>query len=252
MKDDLISKINQFFENANFQYGIEIKLDGKIVFQKNSDFSFPSASLIKMAILATLMDSDIPLSQEVSLNRENIVEGSGIIQVIQPKALSVRELAGLMISVSDNSATNELIDLIGRSSVNKWLRDHFYEQTVLKRKMMDINALSNGFDNNISAHEAIRLLEQCLQFGNLTANWFLNQQFKYKLPGNFIEEDEGTKTYNKTGEGENLDHDVCHFVYQDHNADVALLTDDFAVRSEIISIFNKIGQEIVNFLKNKN
>jgi beta-lactamase class A len=56
-----------------------------------------------------------------------------------------------MIAVSDNAATNVLIDRVGRDNVNTMLRNLGLSKTMLRRKMMDIAAARRGEENVATA-----------------------------------------------------------------------------------------------------
>ena len=70
-----------------------------------------------------------------------------------------RDLAQFMIAVSDNAATNVLIDRVGMQNVNAMLRNFGLTKTMLRRKMMDIAAAKRGDENVSTPQEMARLLE---------------------------------------------------------------------------------------------
>lgn len=52
-----------------------------------------------------------------------------------------------MIIHSDNTATNLMIDRLGMDRVNRYLKEHGYKDTTLRRKMMDFDAAKKGAEN---------------------------------------------------------------------------------------------------------
>ena len=81
------------------------------------DETFPTASLIKVGILVTLYDlaekGQISLDDQLTLLKIDQVPGSGVLQFMHPgMTLSVRDAAVLMSILSDNTATNLLLDKI--------------------------------------------------------------------------------------------------------------------------------------------
>ena len=64
-----------------------------------------------------------------------------------------------MITLSDNTATNILIDLLGIDNINKTIRQIGLKATVLARKMMDDQARKAGRENYTTARDMGRLLE---------------------------------------------------------------------------------------------
>ena len=92
-------------------------LDGGARLSLRGDETFPTASLIKVAVLVTLYDlaehGQISLDDPVTLLSIDKVGGSGVLYNLHSGlTLSVRDAAQLMIELSDNTATNLLIEKI--------------------------------------------------------------------------------------------------------------------------------------------
>ena len=105
-----------------------------------ADEIFPTASTIKLAVLLTLMqqveDGEYSLDDPLMLRRADHVAGSGLLQHLSPGlTMPIRDWAFLMMSVSDNLATNVLIDHAGLDAVNEWLDAHDYPEVRLHRKI---------------------------------------------------------------------------------------------------------------------
>ena len=74
-------------------------------------------------------------------------------------AVSLRDLAALMMVVSDNTATNVLIDRVGQAQVNAMLESAGFERTRLMRKMIQPEEEKRGVENVSTAREMTGLLE---------------------------------------------------------------------------------------------
>jgi beta-lactamase class A len=82
------------------------------------DETFPTASLIKVAVLVTLFDlvekGQVSLDDKLTLLKIDKVPGSGTLQFmhdgLEP---TVRDAAWLMSTISDNTATNLILDKVG-------------------------------------------------------------------------------------------------------------------------------------------
>jgi beta-lactamase class A len=87
----------------------------------DADGLYPTASCIKVFILMELLRrGDLPLETRVALAAGDQVGGSGILKDLTPGIeLPLRDLAMLMIVLSDNTATNMLIDLLGLEAINR-------------------------------------------------------------------------------------------------------------------------------------
>ena len=69
----------------------------------------------------------------------------------------LRDLATMMVAVSDNSATNVLIDRVGMQNVNAMLDSLGLTHTRLRRKMMDLEAAKEGRENISTPREMMTL-----------------------------------------------------------------------------------------------
>lgn len=84
---------------------------------------FPSASVIKLPILVELFHQikrgPLKLSDPITMLASDQRPGTGILQFLStPHQLTVGDAATLMIIMSDNSATNLIIDKVGIRNVN--------------------------------------------------------------------------------------------------------------------------------------
>lgn len=133
--------------------------------QINADEVFPTASSIKLALLAELWRQDqsgkgAKLSDPYTVNSADLAPDSAIMGGLTPGVTKVtnRDLATMVVAVSDNSATNVLIDRVGMENVNAMLDTLGLRQTRLRRKMMDLAAAQAGRENVATPHELVALL----------------------------------------------------------------------------------------------
>ena len=130
-----------------------------------NDQVFPQGSSIKIPILMEVYrqaESGLfSLTDELRITHRDQVGGSGVLGEFGDgtSSLSIRDLAILMIALSDNTATNILIDLVGMDRVNSSLRGMGLEKTLLQRKMMDAGARARGDENISTPREAMRIME---------------------------------------------------------------------------------------------
>jgi beta-lactamase class A len=141
-------------------------LDTGQSFAVNADRVFPQGSSIKIPILITLLRQDqqgrLRLSDRIVVRRADMVGGSGVLQDFGDgtSSLALRDLAALMMVVSDNSATNILIDRVGMANVNAVIREAGLRHTRLARKMMDQAAERAGRENVSTPREMAALIEK--------------------------------------------------------------------------------------------
>lgn len=101
----------------------------------------PAASTIKLGILVALhRDVDagrIGLDDEIAIDPDVKVQGSGVLTWLHDGLrLPVSDLAYLMIAISDNTASNVLIDLVGRERVQWTLDDLGLTRTQMNRRFL--------------------------------------------------------------------------------------------------------------------
>ncbi len=94
---------------------IDIETGARI--QRRGDETFPTASLIKVPILVTVFDlvasGRLSLDDPLTVLRIDQVPGSGVVQFLHNgTVLTVNDAAWLMSTISDNTATNLLLDRI--------------------------------------------------------------------------------------------------------------------------------------------
>ena len=102
--------------------------------------TFPTASVIKLPVLLTLMqqveDGLYSLEEPLMLRRGDQIGGSGLLQFLTPGlTMTLRDWAFLMMNISDNLATNVLIDHVGLDNVQQWLAENGYPDVQLHRKI---------------------------------------------------------------------------------------------------------------------
>ncbi len=146
--------------------GLAVKdLTSGETFLIHGDEIMPQASSIKIAVLANLylqaQQGKLKLTDEYTVRREDLVSGSDIMLGLTPGVtrLTLRDLATMMVAVSDNSATNVLIGRVGMENVNSMLQGMGLRSTRLRRQMMDLKAAGEGRENVSTPREMMTLLE---------------------------------------------------------------------------------------------
>ena len=162
LEDDLIDKSDQFPGVA----GVSIKdlISGNDI-SINGNEIFPTASIIKIHILTYLLkmaeSGSIDINKRISVDKNEFTGGTGILKYLKGKPdLTLRDIAVLMIMLSDNTATNICIDLLGIENINSFISDMELSLTKLNRKMMDEKAIIQGNENLSTPKELTKMLEK--------------------------------------------------------------------------------------------
>src|SRR5262249_17759064 len=109
--------------------------------QIDPDRPVKTASVIKLTILVEAFNEikagKRNLTDKVTLRKEDVVSGSGVLPFFDtPMTMTLKDALTQMIIESDNTATNLLIDLIGRKPVNDNITAMGLKNTYLYKKVM--------------------------------------------------------------------------------------------------------------------
>ncbi|MFA6540475.1 MAG: serine hydrolase [Bacteroidota bacterium] len=167
LREKIVRNISTICDTSNAIVGVALKdlnTDNEILIRENE--VFPQASTIKIHILSEIYRQaaagKFSLNDIHSLPASDRVGGSGILNMLgeHSVSMSVRDYAVLMMNVSDNSATNFLIDLVGMKNVNESLQKNGAVQTKLQRVMMDYQAAKEGRENISTPRDVMMILEK--------------------------------------------------------------------------------------------
>lgn len=156
--------VTRLAEGVDGRVGVFIQsLETGETFALRGDEIFPTASTIKLALLLELYrqcdGGGLRLSDAYLLQPKDLAEDSAIMGNLEPGTrLTLRDLALFTVVVSDNSATNILIDRVGMDRVNATLDGLGLHRTRLRRKMMDAKAAREGRENLSTPRELAQLL----------------------------------------------------------------------------------------------
>ena len=149
---------------------------------------FPTASAIKVAILYELLkradEGSLALDVAKPLESSQKVGGSGVLQHLSAPSLSLRDHAALMMILSDNSATNVVIEAVGLANVTARMKTLGLGDILLRRKMMDDAAVRRGDENVASPVSLLKATELLWKGEGLTpARRDLGRDLMRLVPG---------------------------------------------------------------------
>ncbi|MFH5799832.1 serine hydrolase [Haladaptatus sp. CMAA 1911] len=145
-RDELSAVIAEYGETVDGRLGVFLGFPSgpdefDIVCSRDETRVFQSASTVKLPVLYALYeqydteDRLAELDRPCPLSPENRVGGSGLLHLLDATP-TVEDLARAMISVSDNAATNQLIDRLEMATINDAAARLGMDRTRLARKMM--------------------------------------------------------------------------------------------------------------------
>lgn len=153
--------------------GVAIDSTSGWKFQHRGDRCFRAASTVKIPIMIEIFrrvdHGEIALTDRYVVERHDHSVGSGVLHELHAGlAVTIQDLLYLMMSISDNTATNILIDMAGMENVNATMRELGMEQSTLGRKMQGKPAEGEQRENWATAAEYASLVGKLL--GNQVAS----------------------------------------------------------------------------------
>jgi beta-lactamase class A len=133
---DQIASVVKSFRGRMSVAAIDLRTGATI--EIDAETRFPTASTIKTAVMVEAwqqaVDGKLPMDTRITLRDANKVGGSGVLRGLgEGLSLRVADLIHLMIVLSDNTATNMLIDRVGTGRVNARLESYGLVDTKLFR-----------------------------------------------------------------------------------------------------------------------
>lgn len=178
---------------------------------------FQAASVIKLPIYAVVMklwaEGKLHLTDKILCRDEDKRPPCGALYFFTGDVeVDINTLCGLMITISDNTATNLLINHLGLDFLNEQFKEIGLKDSHLERLLFDAEGSARGLENKIVPAEMGELLERIYKRSFVNediSRWMekllLEQQINHKIPGYLPE---GTPVAHKTGEDDGITNDV--------------------------------------------
>lgn len=238
--------------------GVAVRdLDTGAAFGHHDRLVFPAASTIKLAILVALARAvdcmQLGLEDKRPVLSSQKVEGSGVLNWLETEMeLSLHDHAWLMIAISDNTASNVLIDAIGLPAIQDVQRHLGLVSTSLNRRFLG-RLPANGEPKNVGcANDLAAILvaiadgsaaspAQCAWMTRLLGGQQHTTRLARQLP-------EGVSFAGKSGSLTRLSHDVGLLRGPGGGAAVAVLTQGFDDPYEADAFIGSIGLAVIEDL----
>lgn len=211
-------------------------LDRQWKIAHDADHPVTAASTIKLLVLVTLYRAfargDLDPNESIALTPDAVVPGSGVLRWLRHRpTLTLRDLAVLMVIVSDNTASNLLIERLGWSAFAALATELGLAQTALRRRFAGRAALPGEEENVTSARDLAQLLAS-LEKGKIVPEgpWLEDlrtiltaQQFRDIIPARLPAD---VRVGNKTGSLPGFLHDAALLWAPHGRATLVLLARD--------------------------
>ena len=204
----LKGKIGFYYENM---------IDGDKL-SYNADHVFTAASVIKvplfMYVAKLVSEGKLSWDQKVIVRDGDKKPSCGaLLSLSGDIEVDIESLCRLMITLSDNTATNMLIRTVGIDELKRGFAQMGLVKTQIQRELFDDEAAAKGLENYISPEEIAMLLKQIYQrrfvsrqISEKIESVMLLQQIRHKIPGYIGRK---KKIANKTGEDSDTTHDAA-------------------------------------------
>lgn len=217
MKEKIISQLEMIEGDVSFYY--KNLVTGEVI-KYNEEKPMLAASVIKLTVLVECFNQikkqNISKDEIFVTKEKDKVPSCGALNYMRENLkVTLEDLYVLMIILSDNYATNILIDKLGIDNINKTIKDIGLKNSILNRKMFDDKRSALGLENYISAGDMAYLLEKIYNkelidesSSEEMMNILKNQRLNGKIPFFFQNINPKVKIAHKTGEDDHITHDV--------------------------------------------
>jgi beta-lactamase class A len=261
LKEKFVSKVQTIVRNADAIVGVAIKdLTSGEQLLINEKEIYPQASSIKIHILSEVYrqaaEGKFKMTDTRTLNPSAKVAGSGVLALLSDKSvtMSIRDYCVLMMHLSDNTATNLLIDLVGMKNVNESLIRNGAPNTKLQRIMMDYQAAKEGRENISTPVDVMVILEK-LYNGTLVNKQSADEMLSImKLEKNgWIKSgiDGNVAVANKAGDVEGVKVDAAIVYLANHPYIIVIMTKMLVDESDGAAIITKISKTAYRYFERK-
>ncbi len=185
----------------------------------DADHAFYPASMIKtplaLAVLTLVQDGDLDLNQTAQVTAANMTANDKESPLVPGYHASVHQLIDLMLTRSDNVATNMLFDIAGRERATQIVQQRYgLSHTAFYRKLSGSEPLIKDpqwdgvHRNSHPASDCAQLFELLARdqvpFAHLLRSILSRQQWNEKLPAGLLP---GDHFEHKTGDTDEVTHD---------------------------------------------
>lgn len=217
MEQDILGRLEKLPGKIGFYY--KNLVTGEVITYQE-DESFLAASVIKLYIMAEAVrqckEGILTKDDLVVIDKAKCVPSCGALTYMHDGLeVTIQDLYTLMIILSDNSATNFLIDILGEEAINDGIRALGHEKTQLNRKMYDTEKSARGIQNYVCPIELGEFLEHLYHgevFDADSSEHMLSvmkdQRLNGKIPFHIHTLPEHGRIAHKTGEDTGITHDV--------------------------------------------
>jgi beta-lactamase class A len=200
---ELMSELEHRAAKFHGEAGILVKdLKTRQTIGINSSKLFPSASLVKMPIMAAVFQAEkegrLKLTDTLAVERKEKIRSSSKVYRARPGTkFTIIDLVEQMITHSDNTATNMIVDSLGFGYLNQKFVEFGLKNTDMRRGVMDLKWRAAGIENYTTPEDMALLLEKIyhgelvspeasMQMMEILKRQHINDRLPKGLPGDLV------------------------------------------------------------------
>ena len=229
---------------------------------------FTPASTIKLPILCAAYDAArrglVSLEQRIPVKAIDRVGGNGVLfEFAEGLMPTLHDLMTLMIVISDNMATNLVMDAVGTGEIRSFLESRDLGEIRAERRMLDPEGMRRGLVNCVTAKSLARLLEGLVNETLLepedcqdAVSILLRQQCNNKMPVEVIDrwdlifQRSDIKIAHKTGDMPGIEHDAG-LVFLPNTTFVLVCLTENVENEAAIRLISRITKEFTDYFGQK-
>lgn len=220
--------------------GVALAAKGGAAWQHHGDRKFAAASTVKIPIMVEVyrqIDAGRRrLDDRLRLTDADKAQGSGVLLHLRAGLdLTLNDLVYLMISISDNTATNLLIRLVGIEAVNRTMHDLAMTSSNLGREMLGRPATVDEIENLATPNDYLRAIaaimddEAASPASCAAMRAMLERQQNARRIGRYVPTSSGKVVWgSKTGSIPGVTNDVGYIAGPNGRLAIAVFCENFA------------------------
>ncbi|SHJ63127.1 beta-lactamase class A [Clostridium amylolyticum] len=214
-----MKEIKKYFESriGNYSFYFE-DLNSGFVYGYNENVKMTAAGCMKLPIAIALLKEvenlNFNLNDKILIGQEDKVYGTGILHEFLEREYTLYELMVAMLIQSDNTASNKIINLVGKEKINESIREMGLKNTVLNRRTSDEIYDDNNDENITTSYDLCKcwkiLFEKKYlnqELSDMLIDILKRQQLKNKS-ALYIPDDLKSNISNKTGDKKAVENDT--------------------------------------------
>ncbi len=219
-----------------------------------------SASVIKIPLCLAALKKAHEAGRDDLLLIKKKVGGSGVLYSLNDvELLPVRDTVVLAMIVSDNTASNMLMDYVGFETLAAWFKEWGISDSALGRHFMDMSGDTSKMSNFATAEDMMTALNLVYEENEFIPEAVRMDMQKHMRDSQFNDRvggalnDGGNEDHitvsNKTGTINNLEHDIGVLQSKEKTVKFSVLTSDWNSNLEARYFLNDLGKILLKYFE---